>query len=74
MSSNILSMFFGKNVEQITYDYICSIGINEDLEAVKQNGKALQFVKNQTLEICLEAVKQNGESLEYVKNKTYEMF
>jgi len=29
------------------------------LEAVKQNGSALQYVKNQTEKICLEAVKQN---------------
>ena len=34
---------------------------------------ALQYVKNQTLEICLEAVKQNGNALQYVKNKTPEI-
>ena len=38
----------------------------EALEAVKENGYALRFVKNQTLEICLEAVKQDGDALRYV--------
>jgi hypothetical protein len=43
------------------------------LEAVKQNGLALQFVDNKTLEICLEAVKQNGLALYLVKNQTPEI-
>jgi hypothetical protein len=45
----------------------------KDLEAVKENGWALQFVQNQTPEICLEAVKQNGYALEHVKNQTPEL-
>ena len=32
----------------------------QDLAAVKQYGWALEFVKEQTPEICIEAVKQNG--------------
>ena len=40
------------------------------LEAVKRNGFALQFVMDQTEEICLEAVKQNGLALKYVQNQT----
>jgi len=40
------------------------------LNFVKQNGLALEFVKNQTPEICLAAVKQNGLALEFVKNQT----
>jgi hypothetical protein len=43
------------------------------LEAVKQDGKALQYVKKQTEEICLEAVKQNGRALQYVKKQTEEI-
>ena len=57
------------------------------LEAVKQNGcaleyvkeqteeicSALKFVKEQTKEICLEAVKQNGLALEFVKEQTKEI-
>ena len=33
------------------------------LEAVKQNGRALELVKEQTPEICLKAVKKNGYAL-----------
>ena len=43
------------------------------LEAVKQNGYTLQYVKEQTEEICLEAVKQNGYVLQYVKEQTEEI-
>jgi len=43
---------------------------NEALEAVKQNGNALRYVKEQTEQICLEAVKQNGDSLQFVKEQT----
>ena len=39
------------------------------IEAVKQNGNSLRFVKEQTKKICLKAVKQNRDSLQYVKNK-----
>lgn len=45
----------------------------ETLEAVKQNGYALQYVKDQTEEICLEAVKQNGYALQYVNEQTEEI-
>lgn len=38
----------------------------EQLEAVKQNGYALQYVSEQTRELCLEAVKQDGIALQYV--------
>jgi len=30
------------------------------LEAVKQNGSSLKYVKEQKNEMCLEAVKENG--------------
>ena len=43
------------------------------LEAVKQNGYDLQFVKQQDKEICLEAVKQNGLALRYVKQQDKEI-
>ena len=39
------------------------------LEAVKQDGYALSYVKDQTKEICLEAVKRNGYALRYVKEE-----
>lgn len=41
----------------------------KDLEAVRQNGYALQYVKNHTDEICLEAVKQNCFALALVDNQ-----
>jgi len=43
---------------------------NEALEAVKQSGDALKYVKDQTEAICLEAVKQNGDALKYVNYQT----
>ena len=45
----------------------------ECLEAVKEDGYALRYVKEQTLEICLEAVKENGYALRYVKEQTPEI-
>ena len=43
------------------------------LVAVKRDGLALQWVKEQTPEICLEAVKQNVFALNYVINQTPEI-
>ena len=40
------------------------------LEAVKQDGCALIYVKEQTDEMCLEAVKENGCTLMFVKKQT----
>ena len=39
------------------------------LAAVKQDGIALQYVKEQTEAICTEAVKQNGYALQYVRDR-----
>ena len=44
---------------------------SDSLEAVKQDGDSLQYVKEQTSEICLEAVKQDGYSLQYVKKSIF---
>ena len=41
------------------------------LEAVKQNGYALQYVREQTPEMCIEAVKQNGDALRYVDKSVF---
>ena len=38
----------------------------ESLEAVKQDGYALRYVREQTEAICLEAVRQDGNNLQYV--------
>jgi hypothetical protein len=56
------------------------LGVKRDeifIKAVKQNGYALQYVRNQkdmtTSEICTEAVKQNSYALEFVDNQTVEI-
>lgn len=38
------------------------------LAAVQQNGKALKYVEDKTLEICLAAVTQNNEALRFIKD------
>ena len=43
----------------------------EALEAVKRNGYALSYVKEQTPEVCLEAVKNDGYALRYVKEHVF---
>jgi len=45
----------------------------EIVETLKQDGYALQFIEEQTPELCMIAVKQDGRALEYVKNKTLEL-
>jgi len=37
------------------------------IEALKQDGMTLKYVKNQTPEICMAAVKQDGYALKYIK-------
>ena len=39
------------------------------IEAVKQYGDALQYVREQSEAICTEAVKQNGYALQYVRER-----
>ena len=41
------------------------------MEAVKQNGCALQYVQTQTEAICMEAVKQDGYALRYVQKDIF---
>ncbi|CCL32353.1 hypothetical protein BN174_4070001 [Clostridioides difficile E15] len=43
------------------------------IEAVKQNGLSLQYVKEQLDEICIEAVKNYGNALKLVKEQTGEI-
>jgi hypothetical protein len=64
-------------------DFLKEVGVHESeifnlkgkeaLEAVKEDGYALKYVKEQTPEICLTAVKQNGYALQYVKEQTPEI-
>ena len=45
----------------------------KDLAAVQQDAYALQYVKEQTPEICLAAVKRSAYALQYVKEQTPEI-
>ena len=38
------------------------------------DGCPLQYVKEQTYELCLEAVKNNGYTSEYIKDQPYKLF
>ena len=44
-----------------------------DIESVTKTGFALEYVENQTPEVCEAAVMQNGLALEYVKDQTPEV-
>ena len=43
------------------------------IEAVREDGTTLEYVKNQTENICLEAVRQDGYALKYVREQTKEI-
>jgi hypothetical protein len=43
------------------------------LVAVREDGMALRYMKEQTPEICLEAVRQDSRALRYVKEQTTEI-
>ena len=45
----------------------------KDLAMVKEDGYALQYVEEQTPEMCLIAVKKDGYALKYVKEQTPEI-
>ena len=44
------------------------------MEAVKKNGIALEYVKEQTSEICMEAVKQNGYGIRICKRNKLQKY
>ena len=52
-------------------EYECWYDEKYCLEAVKNYGHALRYVKEQTPELCLEAVKDNGDALRYVNKKVF---
>jgi len=60
-------------------DFQYKLGINEDIQPFNPKGSceiggfALQYVKEQTPEICIEAVKQIGLALQLVKEQTPEI-
>ena len=54
-------------------EYECWYDEKYCLRAVKNNGHALRYVKEQTPELCLRAVKNYGDALRYVKEQTPEL-
>jgi hypothetical protein len=42
------------------------------MAAVQEDGHALQYVQNQTLEICMAAVQQIGASCKYIKSELFD--
>ena len=65
--SVFLKMFSAKAEQLVIWNE------EKSLEAVKQNGDALRYVKEQTETVCLEAVKQNGYALQYVNANVFEI-
>ncbi len=63
------------NYEFINFEYLNNYLPIHDIYKifVTTNGLALQFIKEQTEEICLLAVKNNHISFQYVKNKTFDI-
>ena len=61
---------FLKSIGKTVLEMIVYKTVEEALEAVKRNGCALQYVKDQTEAVCLEAVKEDGDALQYVKDQT----
>ena len=61
-----------KKIKEIWRWEIITYRWEEALEAVKQDWYALQYVKEQTPEMCLEAVKQNWDALRYVDESIFE--
>ena len=43
------------------------------MAAVENDGEALQFVKDQTQEICIKAVEKDGNALQYVKESAFDV-
>jgi hypothetical protein len=43
------------------------------MAAVQQNGRALQYVKDQAFDLCMAAVQQDGRALRFVNNQTFDL-
>lgn len=66
------------------FDYLLEYDLDTDIDSIKrvnqdtfaeiakEDWRFMQFVENQTPEICLEAVKQDPQVINYIRNK--EMF
>ena len=47
--------------------------LNNPLEAVKQNGNAIEYIKNPSKEVQLEAVRENGYAIQWIENPSEEV-
>ena len=66
-------MYLPSDLSSLVVAYVGLERIKNDLLAVTQDGWALEYVEEQTHEICLAAVQQNGYALEFVKDQTREI-
>jgi len=57
-------------------DYITDIIYNyeNDLQKVKKDGYAIQFVKYQTYEMCVKAIEQYPYSYQFIHNMTEDLW
>lgn len=62
-----------KDIKNLGKGEIISYTEDEALAAVKKDGNALRYVREQTHEICLAAVERNEYALKYVKEQTPEI-
>ena len=42
--------------------------IEEQLEAVKEDGDNIRYIQNPSEDVCLEAVREDGYSIQYIQN------
>ena len=61
---------FKDDVVLMDVELLLDLEEQENILKVKENWRNLQFVKNQTEEICKIAVQQNADALQYVINQT----
>ncbi len=59
-------------LKEVNGDESDIVTIDNPLEAVKRDGYALRYIKEQSSEICLEAVKQDGDSLQFVDKTIFD--
>lgn len=65
-----ITLIFSSCAKKSYNERIISMNQQEQLEAVKQNFHAIEYIKNPTEAMQLEAVKQNYIALRYIKNPT----
>ena len=62
---------FLKEVGGRESDIVVYASKQQAIEAVKQDGYVLSYVKDQKEQICIEAVKRNGYALRYVNKSVF---